>query len=159
MRNLIAASVTTCAMTCAMTVAALPVLAAQDEMVMTRSPHDVTTTMDRLEAAVTGAGAMVVARVDHAAAAQGADMVLAPNQVLIFGNPAIGTPAMQDNPLAGLFLPLRVVAYEDQDGQTWLVYHDPEEMLEDLDGVPDDAAYIAAMAGALAKLTAQAVAE
>ena len=58
-----------------------------------------------------------------------------------------------------MFLPLRVVAYEDQDGQTWLVYHDPEEMLEDLDGVSDDAAYIAAMAGALAKLTAQAVAE
>ncbi len=71
----------------------------------------------------------------------------------------IGTPAMQDNPLAGLFLPLRVLAYEDAAGQTWLVYEDPEEMLEDLDGVSEDADYIQKMAGALRNLTTQAAAE
>ncbi len=144
---------------CALGLSMSPVLAAEEDMVMTRSPHDVAITMDRLEAAVTGAGAAVVARVDHAGAAQGVDMELAPTQVLIFGNPVIGTPAMQDNPLAGLFLPLRVLAYEDAEGQTWLVYEDPEEMLEDLDGVSEDADYIQKMAGALRNLTTQAAAE
>lgn len=137
----------------------MPALAGEDDLVKTRSPHDVATTMDRLEAAVTGAGATVVARVDHAGAAQGADMELAPIEVLVFGNPAIGTPAMQDNPLAGLFLPLRVLAYQDADGQTWLAYQDPEEMLAEMDGISEDASYIEAMAGALRNLTTQAAAE
>lgn len=151
MRNLAAAL--------ALCVMAMPVQAEEDNIVRTPSPHDVSVTMDRLVEAVTGAGAMVVSRVDHAAAAQGADMTLAPTQLLVFGNPAIGTPAMLDNPLAGLFLPLRVLAYEDAEGQTWLAYYDPEEMLEDLDGVAEDAPYIQAMAGALRNLTTQAVAE
>lgn len=142
----------------AVTLSALPVLADED-MVMIKSPHDVATTMDRLEAAVTEAGATVAARVDHAGAAQGAGMELLPSQVLIFGNPKIGTPAMQDNPVSGLFLPLKVLVYQDDAGQTWLVYEDPEEMLDDLDGVSEDAAYIQAMTGALANLTGKAAAE
>ncbi|MFU8864588.1 MAG: DUF302 domain-containing protein [Rhodobacterales bacterium] len=137
----------------------IPALAGEDDLVTTRSPHDVATTMDRLEAAVTGAGATVVARVDHAGAAQGADMELAPNEVLIFGNPAIGTPAMQDNALAGLFLPLRVLAYQDAEGQTWLAYQDPAEIVGELDGISEDASYIEAMTGALRNLTTQAAAE
>ena len=64
-------------------------------------------TMDALEAAVTGAGATVFARVDHAAGAEGIGMALTPAQLLIFGNPALGTPAMQADPLAGLYLPLQ----------------------------------------------------
>ncbi len=135
---------------------AAPALAGTDAITMVRSTHDMATTMDRLEDAVTGAGATVVARVDHAGAAQGIDMVLAPAEVLIFGNPAIGTPAMQDNPLAGLFLPLRVLVYQDAQGQTWLAYEKPDEMLDDLDGVTDDAAYLRSMENALGNLTGQA---
>ena len=139
----------------AMVMAGLPALASSDDIVKIKSFSDVGTTMDRLEAAVTGAGAAVVARVDHAGAAQAADLQLAPSQVLIFGNPKIGTPAMQANPLAGLYLPLKVLVYEDAAGQTWLAYEQPKEMLDDLDGVADDAAYLATMAGAR-KLTAKA---
>lgn len=32
---------------------------------------------------------------------------------------------MQIDPRAGLFLPLKVQAYEDVDGQVWLAYEDP----------------------------------
>ncbi len=120
-----------------------------------KASADVAATMDALEAAVNGAGATVFARVDHAGGAAKAGLELAPAQVLIFGNPKLGTPAMQDDPLAGLYLPLRVLVYRDGDGQTWLAYEDPAAMLGGLN-VPADAAYLQKMTGALAKLTGKA---
>ncbi len=135
---------------------ALP--AAADDMVRKVSPHDVTTTMDRLEAAVEGAGATVFARVDHAAGAETAGMELRPTELLIFGNPKLGTPAMQDGQTAGLDLPLRVLSYADSEGVVHLVYHTPESLAAD-HGLPADAQYIQMMTGALEKLTSKAIAE
>ena len=117
---------------------------------------DVASTMDALQSAVEGAGATVFARVDHAGGAETVGLELADSQLLIFGNPKLGTPAMQDNPLAGLFLPLKVLVYDDAQGNVWLAYEDPEESLDDLEGVNDDADYIAKMRGALGKLTEKA---
>jgi uncharacterized protein (DUF302 family) len=39
---------------------------------------------------------------------------------LILGNPRIGTPAMQDGGLTGLFLLRRVLLSEDGEGRVWL---------------------------------------
>jgi uncharacterized protein (DUF302 family) len=139
----------------AMTLTALPALASEDDIIKVKSTSDVVTTMDRLEAAVTGAGATVFARVDHAAGAASVDLALDPSQVLIFGNPKMGTAAMQDDPLAGLFLPLKVLVYQDGAGETWLAYQDPEDMFDDT-GINDDAEYIKMMTGALGKLTGAA---
>ena len=142
----------------AMCLAGLPALAGEDYLTRVESSTGVSTTMDRLAAAVTGAGATVFARVDHAEGAASVDMDLGPTQVLIFGNPKIGTQAMKDDPRAGLFLPMKVLVYEDGDGQTWLAYQDPEEMFDDLE-IDDDAEYIQMMTGALGKLTAKAAGE
>ena len=130
--------------------------ASDDDIIRVVAKGDVTSTMDALQAAVEGAGATVFARVDHGAGAQEAGMELAPSQLLIFGNPKLGTPAMQDDPLAGLFLPLKVLVYQGADGRVWLAYEDPEETLDDLAGISDDAGYIAKMRGALGKLTSKA---
>ena len=134
--------------------AAVPVWA--DDVVKVAAAGDVASTMDALVGAVEGAGATVFARVDHAGGAAGVGMELAPSQLLIFGNPKLGTPAMQDDALAGLFLPLKVLVYEDAAGKTWLAYEDPAEMLDDLDGIPEGAPYVQMMTGALGKLTAKA---
>jgi uncharacterized protein (DUF302 family) len=130
--------------------------ASDDDIMRVSAQGDVTATMDALQAAVEGAGATVFARVDHAGGAESVGMDLAASQLLIFGNPKLGTPAMQDDPLAGLFLPLKVLVYEDAEGQVWLAYEDPEETLDDLPGISDDAGYIAKMRGALGKLTEKA---
>ena len=82
-------------------------------------------------------------------------MKLGASELLIFGNPALGTPVMQADPLAGLYLPLKVLAYEDADGAVWLAYEAPAETFDDL-AVPKDAEALAKMAGALGKLTAAA---
>ena len=138
--------------------AALPVLASED-IVRIKAAQDVTATMDALELAVKGAGANVFARIDHAGGAASVGLELAPSQVLIFGNPKLGTPAMQHDALAGLYLPLKVLVYQDGDGQVWLAYEDPGEMLDDLQGIPAEAKYLGVMRGALGKLTAKAVGE
>ncbi|QAX30273.1 DUF302 domain-containing protein [Leisingera sp. NJS204] len=136
-------------------IALMSALPAAAELMKLPSQKLVAETMDALQAAVEGAGATVFARVDHAAGAQKAELELGASQLLIFGNPKLGTPAMQADPRAGLYLPLKVLAYEDAEGQVWLTYEDPAEMLSTLD-IPADADFIAKMQGALGKLTAAA---
>ena len=131
---------------------------AQADMISKTSPHSVDATLDRLEDAVNGAGATVFARVDHAAGATNVDMDLRPTALLIFGNPMLGTPAMQDAQTAGLDRPLRVLPYADSEGVVPLVYHDPADLAE-AHGFPAEAPYLTKMTGALDKLTSKAIAE
>ena len=131
---------------------------ASAEVVSKIAPAGVEATMDKLVAAVEGAGATVFARVDHAEGARGVDMELAPAQLLIFGNPALGTPAMQDDPLAGLALPLRVLVFEGDDGRAVVAWEPPQTFLEGLT-IPEDAEYVAKMTEALDMLTNAAVAD
>ena len=128
------------------------------EIIHKHSPHSVAVTIDRLQAAVEGAGAAVFARVDHAAGAASAEMVLRPTQLLIFGNPKLGTPAMQQMQTAGLDLPLRVLAYEAEDGMVHVIDNNPADLAAD-HGLPADAPYLAMMTGALDKLTSKAIAQ
>ncbi len=128
---------------------------AQAELITKTSSHSVAVTIDRLEAAVAAAGATVFARVDHRAGAQGIDLELRPTELLIFGNPKIGSPAMIDNQTAGLDLPLRVLAYADAEGVVHVTYHSPD-LLAASHALPADAKYIQMMKGALDKLTSKA---
>ncbi len=126
-----------------------------DDIIKVNTNKSVQEALDALEAAVGNAGATVFARVDHAAGAEKVGLTIPANQVLIFGNPALGTPAMQIDPRAGLFLPLKVQAYEDEVGQVWLAYEDPKETMDELDEV-EKSPVIEKMRGALAKLTSVA---
>lgn len=128
------------------------------ELITKESPHPVSVTIDRLAAAVEKAGATVFARVDHKAGAEKVDLELRPTELLIFGNPKLGTPAMQGAQSMGLDLPLRVVAWEDETGTTWLAYHDPASVAA-VHGLPADHPVIGKMQGALGKLTGAATAE
>lgn len=128
------------------------------DLVTKMSPHSVSETMDKLVAAVEGAGAVVFARVDHAKGAMSIDAELAPNQMLVFGNPKLGTPILQQNPAAGLDLPIRVVVFQDADGKTNVAYHNPSRIAED-HGIAGDFKALTMMGGAVDKLTGAAIAE
>jgi hypothetical protein len=71
-------------------VAVSPALA--DNFVVKPSKFSVTESLDRLTKALESKGIKVMARVDHAAGAQKAGLKLKPTQLLIFGNPKLGTP-------------------------------------------------------------------
>lgn len=134
---------------------AVPVSAA--EPVTKKSPYDVAETLDRLETVLKEKGIRVMGRVDHSANAQTVGKTLRPTQVLIFGNPAIGTELMQIDQEVGLDLPMRVLAWEDEGGQTWLAYHDPATLAETYAGLEKDNGFLEKMAGALDGLTGAAV--
>lgn len=124
---------------------------AMAEMIVKDANGTVGEAMDRLEAAVTGAGATVFARVDHGRGARSVDMELADAQLLIFGNPMLGTPVMQQDIRAGLVLPLHVLIY-DNEGQTVITYEDIDGMMAGLD-VDRDAEVFTRVEGALNNLT------
>jgi uncharacterized protein (DUF302 family) len=133
--------------------AAAPALA-DGHMMRVEAAGSVAEAADRLEAAVSGAGAKVFARVNHGGGAASVDMELADSELLIFGNPKLGTPVLQADIRSGLVLPLRVLVYDD-DGQTVFIYETPGAMLSSYD-VPADAEAIGKMTGALGKLTGAA---
>ena len=132
--------------------------AAQAEIIRKTSPHTVEATADKLVAAVEGAGAKVFARIDHAAGAASVDMALRPTTMVMFGNPKLGTPAIQADQTIGLDLPLRVVIYEGEDGTVTLAYHAPGTLAETHE-IGAEAPVLKMMTGALDKLTGAAVAE
>lgn len=98
---------------------------AQDGVISVESPYDVATTMDKLTAALESKGMTVFVRVNHAENAQNADLSLRPTEVLIFGNPKIGTPLMICAQSVALDLPQKMLAWQDEAGQTHLGWNDP----------------------------------
>lgn len=127
---------------------------ADGHMTRVEAAGSVAETTDRLTAAVEGAGAKVFARVNHGGGAASVGLELDDAELLVFGNPKLGTPALQADIRAGLVLPLRVLVYDDG-GQTVMLYETPAAMFENYD-VPGDAEVVKMMTGALGKLTGAA---
>ena len=93
-----------------------------------KSAHSVTETINKLEAVLNKKGMTIFKRVDHAAGAEKAGLQLRPTELLIFGNPKVGTPLMLCSQTAALDLPQKALVYKDESGQVWLVYNDPAYM-------------------------------
>ena len=128
----------------------------QDAQLMTKqSAHDVAATVERLVAAIEKRGAKVVAKVDHAAAAAGVGLQLRPTTVVIFGNPRLGTPLMQENQQVGLDLPLRVLVWQDAAGAVRVGYRSPDRLAQEY-GITGQGELRKTMAGALAAITDEA---
>jgi uncharacterized protein (DUF302 family) len=125
------------------------------DLLVKPSTRGVKESIDALAAAVEAAGAKVVARVDHAAGAKAAGAEMKPSEVLIFGNPKLGTPLIQANPRAGLDLPMKVLAYEDAKGKVWIITT-RAAALRSRYGIKGKDDVITAMTGALDKLTSAA---
>ncbi len=108
-------------------------------LVTVESAFSVDETMNNLEATIEEQGLIVVARIDHAANAEGSGLELRPTQLLIFGNPAIGTQLMQAEQSVGIDLPQKFLAWETEDGTVYLGWNDPSLLAErhGLDGQDD----------------------
>ncbi|WP_045388580.1 DUF302 domain-containing protein [Falsirhodobacter sp. alg1] len=126
-----------------------------DEWVIKQSTSDVTSTADRMEAVIEASPAKLVARVDHQAAAKGADLEMGPATVLIFGNPALGTPLMQADPRSAMDLPIRVLVWEE-DGKTNIGYLSTDTLKERY-SLDDASEIVDSMAQVLDRLTDMAL--
>ena len=131
---------------------ATPVAAEPEGLISKPSPYSVSETLDRLEARLTAKGIAIVTRWDHAARAAGVGIELRPTELLLFGNPALGSHFFTSNQTAGIDLPMKALAWQDADGQVWLSYNDPA-YLAARHGITDRDEVVARMQKALAGLT------
>jgi len=97
-----------------------------DGVVRVKSMHSVSVTIDKLESALKNKGMTIFKRVSHSAGAAKVGLELRPTELMIFGNPKVGSPLMQCQQLAALDLPQKALVYEDETGQVWLAYNDPK---------------------------------
>jgi uncharacterized protein (DUF302 family) len=132
---------------------ALPLPAsAAEELTVNSSKYTVRETLERLTAALKEKGITPVARIDHAAAAKAAGLDLKPTEVLLFGNPKLGTPLMQANRHIAIDLPMKVLAWEDDAGNVWIAYT-PTEVLKARYKIDGHEEVLKTMAGALEAFT------
>src|SRR5262245_60284553 len=103
-----------------------PAMASRTETQITTkvSPRSVTDTVSRLTGILSAKGMKVFAVIDQSAEASRVGMQLRETTLVLFGNPAAGTPVMAAVPLAALDLPLKVLVWAD-DGQTKVTYYGP----------------------------------
>lgn len=88
------------------------------------SPWSVPETVERLTTLIAARGMELFAAIDQRVAAHGAGLELRETVLLLFGNPAAGTPVMDAVPLAALDLPLKLLVWDDE-GHTRVSYVTP----------------------------------
>lgn len=98
----------------------------------------VTETVERMVKRIEQQGWHLFARIDHAAHAHKKDMVLRPTELILFGNPAIGTRLMQQRQLTAIDLPMKVLVWEDEQGQVRIA-HNSLGWLKQRHGLTDEA--------------------
>ncbi|WP_206424949.1 DUF302 domain-containing protein [Halosimplex salinum] len=96
-----------------------------DGVVTITADESVEATVDRIESDGEDGPLTLMTTVDHAENAASVDEELPPTTLLIFGNPAVGTPLMQASRTVAIDLPQKLLVWEE-DGQTRVAYNDPE---------------------------------
>ncbi|MEY8215827.1 MAG: DUF302 domain-containing protein [Colwellia sp.] len=99
---------------------------AEESLITLESKYSVKETADRFESIIKGKGLTLFARIDHKKNASDVDLELRPTEVIIFGNPNVGTPLMQCAQNAAIDLPQKVLIKEDSKKRVWLLYNNPE---------------------------------
>ena len=123
-------------------------MAAAHGILSERSPYSVPDTLDKLESFLRSKGVKIFARIDHSGEAAQVGLTMPPTQLLIFGNPKGGTPIMQAAPQAAIDLPLKALAWQDQEGAVWVSYNDPAHFRERF-GLTEELIQPVAMVGTL----------
>ncbi|MDH5516792.1 MAG: DUF302 domain-containing protein [Gammaproteobacteria bacterium] len=96
-----------------------------DGLITKKSKYSVSETLDRLENVLKKKGITVALRWKHDAKAKSVNVDLRPTELLIFGNPKIGSHMFTSNQTSGIDLPLKALAWKDQNGDVFLSYNDP----------------------------------
>ena len=94
-----------------------------------QSPWPVPETVTRITNLLLERGMTVFATIDQRAAALTVGLQLRETVLILFGNPAGGTPVMDAVPLSALDLPLKLVVWDEQ-GTTRVSYLSPAALAE-----------------------------
>ncbi len=112
------------------------------------SNEPVDQTVEKLKRVLQSMGITLFALIDHSGEAEKAGMKMRPTKLLIFGSPKAGTPVMLAAPSIAIDLPLKMLVWENDQGQTCVSYNSPE-YLQKRHAVPDQLIKNIAGVGAL----------
>jgi uncharacterized protein (DUF302 family) len=118
------------------------------------SSHSVSETVMRLETVLAEKGVKIFALIDHSGEAGLAGMTMRPTKLLIFGSPQAGTPLMLAAPTIAIDLPLKLLVWEDEQGNTWISFNSVE-YLRDRHRLPQELTAAIAVVATLASNVAK----
>lgn len=128
---------------------------AADGVINVKSKHSVADTADKLEKVLLSKGMKVFTRVPHSKGAKSVGVELRPTELIIFGNPKVGSPLMKCARTVALDLPQKALIWEDDDGTVWISYNDPA-YLQQRHNIQGCDKVLAKVTGALSKMTGAA---
>ena len=136
---------------------AIPALAA-DGMVTVPSIYTVEETAERLESVLHEKGMTIFNRIKHSEAAAKVGIELRKTELILFGNPKVGSPLMKCQQSVAIDLPQKALIWEDDNAKVWISYNDPR-YLEKRHNIAGCEEVIAKIEKALAGITKSAAGE
>ena len=106
-------------------VSAITALAA-DGIINVKSSLSAQETAARLGSILTQKGMTIFNRIPHSAIAAPVGVNLRNTELVIFGNPRVGSPLMKCKQSVAIDLPQKALIWEDETGQVWISYNDPK---------------------------------
>ena len=128
---------------------------ADSGLISKKSKFSTSETLDRLEAVLKKKGITIVTRWSHSQGANKVGIKLRPTELLIFGNPKLGSHFFTSKQTSGIDLPLKALAWEDEKGQVWLTYNDPDYIIN-RHGIKDRPKIVSKMSKVLDKFSSVA---
>ena len=129
-------------------------LNAKSGIVDVASKHTVDETVEKLKGILQAKGVTLFALVDHSGQAEKVGLKMRATKLLIFGTPKAGTPLMVAAPSVAIDLPLKILIWEDAQGETWVSYNSPD-YLQARHGLPQELMQNISGVGALAAKAAE----
>lgn len=109
---------------------------AVDGLVNVPSIFSVEKTADRIETILQEKGITIFNRIKHSEAAGEIGIELRDTELIIFGNPKVGSPLMKCQQSVAIDLPQKFLIWEDENGQVWISYNDAR-FLEERHNITD----------------------
>ncbi|MEO3407687.1 DUF302 domain-containing protein [Mucilaginibacter sp. CAU 1740] len=92
-------------------------------IIIRQSQLPVRETLDKIADVLSKNGATIYVRINQQAEAAEAGIQLNHLEFILFGNPKRGGLVMKENPVAALDLPLKIMAWQDDENKTWVYYN------------------------------------
>ena len=99
---------------------------ADNGMLNIQSPYSVKETTDKLETILIEKGMNIFNRVSHSEGAAAVGMPIRDTQILLFGNPKLGSVLMTCQQTVAIDLPQKALVWEDSSTNVWVSYNDPQ---------------------------------
>jgi uncharacterized protein (DUF302 family) len=103
---------------------ATPVVAANG-IVNVPSAFSVEETANRMESILNEKGMTIFNRIEHSEGASKVGIELRETELIIFGNPKVGSPLMKCQQSVAIDLPQKALIWRDENSRVWISYNDP----------------------------------